>query len=488
MATLKTNELKTGVSYTVEWRTGGTRDGKWCTETFKVEADAKFFKLDVERHHHQYPPNYLRRFGYVDPQILAEEKARKAAEEARAAIVAPVYFKDRFETFLKTRSGIEERTVRDYMRQYDNHFAKPFGDLVVNVAAEVPEEHRFDGDKVKIWVNQKHRGLRDPDARNGRWLVEPRSPKTVRNLHALLSSYSAWLVEKGLLAVNPCTGTNLPDSDEGDADVEMVFLEVPEYKLLIDAAGADARDLIRFLVGTGLRYSEATGLKIKDLYLGAAEPYLMVRHAWKRQVDGSHCLGKPKSKASRRKVELLGNRPIIALLARLSAGRNDEEFVFISPTGVHWRHANFYNRCWTQAVYRAVRCERHRAADGIANMHDLKMRFAVPCGCPGTLGKRPRIHDLRHTCAAWLIERGVSLLAVQRQFGHESYVTTEKRYGHLTKGAKAAMGNAIDDVLSEEDGVDGMAAALAEQYRRQDRRSRRQRMFARRVGTLERRG
>ncbi|HYL89210.1 MAG TPA: site-specific integrase, partial [Burkholderiales bacterium] len=41
-----------------------------------------------------------------------------------------------------------------------------------------------------------------------------------------------------------------------------------------------------------------------------------------------------------------------------------------------------------------------------------------------------RVHDLRHTCASWLVQAGVPLLDVSRLLGHSSIEMTE-RYSHL---------------------------------------------------------
>jgi integrase len=42
---------------------------------------------------------------------------------------------------------------------------------------------------------------------------------------------------------------------------------------------------------------------------------------------------------------------------------------------------------------------------------------------------RLRIHDLRHTHAAWLLSDGVPVFVVQRRLGHSSSATTENVYG-----------------------------------------------------------
>ncbi len=41
-----------------------------------------------------------------------------------------------------------------------------------------------------------------------------------------------------------------------------------------------------------------------------------------------------------------------------------------------------------------------------------------------------RIHDLRHTCAAWLVSAGAPLSEVRDLLGHSSVTMTEK-YAHL---------------------------------------------------------
>lgn len=57
-----------------------------------------------------------------------------------------------------------------------------------------------------------------------------------------------------------------------------------------------------------------------------------------------------------------------------------------------------------------------------------------------------RIHDMRHTCASWMISGGASMLPVRRHLSHESISTTINLYSHLdTKDAEAAaaiIGNA----------------------------------------------
>jgi integrase len=50
-----------------------------------------------------------------------------------------------------------------------------------------------------------------------------------------------------------------------------------------------------------------------------------------------------------------------------------------------------------------------------------------------------RFHDLRHTCAAWLVQVGVPLTEVRDVLGHSTIKMTE-RYAHLApENVRAAL-------------------------------------------------
>ena len=60
---------------------------------------------------------------------------------------------------------------------------------------------------------------------------------------------------------------------------------------------------------------------------------------------------------------------------------------------------------------------------------------------------RPRIHDLRHTGASWMIQAGVPLPVIQQHLGHESIQTTVAVYGHLYRHSMEAASDAIAAAL-----------------------------------------
>jgi integrase len=84
-----------------------------------------------------------------------------------------------------------------------------------------------------------------------------------------------------------------------------------------------------------------------------------------------------------------------------------------------------------RARFRAEHCPAspwvfaHRSG---ARIQDLKRSFMSACGRAGI--EDFRIHDLRHTCAAWLVTGGVPLAEVRDVLGHSTVMMTE-RYAHL---------------------------------------------------------
>ncbi|MET9289404.1 tyrosine-type recombinase/integrase [Nocardia beijingensis] len=62
------------------------------------------------------------------------------------------------------------------------------------------------------------------------------------------------------------------------------------------------------------------------------------------------------------------------------------------------------------------------------------------------IGKRPRPHDLRHTCASWMIN-GAELTDVQGHLAHEKITTTVVVYGHLDRRSGKRASTAVSKAL-----------------------------------------
>ena len=176
---------------------------------------------------------------------------------------------------------------------------------------------------------------------------------------------------------------------------------------LSDAGGARAaagtryqpkwRPLFELLAATGLRISEAIGLRWSDLVLAGAAPHLRVRRAI---VKGATVA--PKSRHGARLIPLT---PELAATLRAHRPRNGVEDAFVFPG-------------------------RDR---GASDQGSLRRRVLIPAAeRAGLTGVG--FHTLRHTCASMLIESGLSPLRLQRWMGHHSPAFTLETYGHLIDG------------------------------------------------------
>jgi len=60
-----------------------------------------------------------------------------------------------------------------------------------------------------------------------------------------------------------------------------------------------------------------------------------------------------------------------------------------------------------------------------------------------------RMHDLRHTCAAFLSEAGRHMDEVKEHLGHSSIRVTSDHYGHLFPKARLAIAGSLDEAYLE---------------------------------------
>lgn len=273
-------------------------------------------------------------------------------------------------------TGKDEGTVRRYRTILRDHLEPRFGRIA---AAELT---RAD---VALWVKEAR-------LLNGK---EP-APKTLRNWHSLLSDALSSAVRDEQLVRNVAKGVSLPKR-EHLADDDMVFLTYSDAGALLAATPEQWRPLVLTLLLTGIRWGEATALTVSAL--SPATNSARIHTAWKQ----SGKTGGPKSRRSRRTVVVPPE--VFAALAPLTAGKAPGDLVFTATRGGRVRSGNFWNNVWSKVV------------DEVAPV----------------IGKRPRVHDLRHTFASWAIQKGHQLPVIQRQMGHESIQTTIDLYGHLAR-------------------------------------------------------
>lgn len=255
------------------------------------------------------------------------------------------------------------------------------------------------------------------------------SPKTIANIHGLLSASMTTAVRLGYRPDNHCVGVSLPKSQL--TRDEMTVLTRDEFALLISKVAPFYQPLVLTLVATGLRFGEATALTPSDVDVLARPATIRVTKAWKRDEDSRYYIGPPKTRRARRTISLPDE--LVDVLLPLLASKAPDELLFPNTVGQWLSSSRFWTSTWTPALDAAC---NPRKADG------------SPDPDAPRLTKRPRVHDLRHTHASWMLAAGTDLFVLQRRLGHESITTTTETYAHLMPDQQKAAADAAAKALS----------------------------------------
>lgn len=261
------------------------------------------------------------------------------------------------------------------------------------------------------------------------------SGKTIRNLHGFLSGALNEAVRQKLLPENPCAAMRMPTTSH--KSTEMTFLSGEEFADLYSRIDPHYQPLVLTLVGTGMRFGEATALMVTDVDLEHSS--LRVKQAWKMTGNSNKELGAPKSKRSIRTIPLAPE--VREGLAVLISGKSHNDFVFTNKQNQPINASTFREQTWLPAVQDFAGDE----VEIVSTKWNSKKRFVIKEGA----GKHPRIHDLRHNFVSWAIQANIPLPVIQRTLGHESITTTIDRYGHLARADFDALAASIGNFLPD---------------------------------------
>lgn len=375
MATIRERKRADGTTaYNVLWP-DVDGDGKQKSKTYTVESEARELLDFLNANGNSY-------------KAAAEVAVKKRSK-------APTV-RECIEWHIDLLGGeVEPGTVASYRGMVKTHFTDtPIGNTPIDVLTK---------EMVRRWFD-----------------THPRSPKTRKNIHALMSAALTRAVESGQhIKKNPAKGIRSPKSVKKSR--QNVYLTKPEAAALVEAMPDHYKLFMRVLLGTGLRFGEATALKPDDFQYLSGRLTLRVSEAWKRHGGPGIGIktGAPKTEKGNRTITLPKNLAA-DLQEHLKTVKRGSDLLFKHPaSGKRIQNGTFHYYVWGPTINKLVES--------------------------GALMRRPTIHDLRHTHASRLIEAGVDLPTIQERMGHENIQTTVNVYGHLAIDADAKAADLLDD-------------------------------------------
>ncbi|MEV7508248.1 site-specific integrase [Streptomyces sp. NPDC091201] len=284
--------------------------------------------------------------------------------------------------------------------------------------ARVVEPHTQRGDASCIrthitpyWSDWEVRAISRLDVQSWvrKLVVDKKGASAIRRAYNLMSSIMRAAVDENLISVTPCRRIDLPR----EAVKPPQWFTVEEAQAILDELEEPWQTMALLAFYTGLRWGELAGLHEHRIDWRRGRLFVV-------EVNTKSGIKEyPKSSRSRREVPIPEH--VLDALARHMRGRDRSGVVFTTVTkgrsGRLLDDGNWRTQTWWPAVKRA--------------------HYTEPDGTSRPVPHYPP-HSMRHTCASWLVQKGVSLYEVQHLLGHESYQTTQ-RYAHLAPDAHQAV-------------------------------------------------
>jgi integrase len=288
---------------------------------------------------------------------------------------------------------LRKRTVESYQLILNKHIKPHFGHINVT---------ELEDTDVELFI--------------GKQLKKGLSKETIKKHYRLLSLVADALVKKGYLQTNVVKLVKCPQPPKKTrSELKLMVLDHKEQKTLLDQAEFEWKNsnpdelfrrilfpLIYIGLGTGVRLSEALGLKWSDIVEKGGHQMLLIDRSTER--DGT--FGPLKSNASYRDIPLspelykmlMAHKAYLKELQLASKTWNDNDMIIPYLNGEVWKPT-------------------------VMSQHLRKLFDRA--------GVSGAFHTLRHTCITNWLHTVQSMKLVSTLAGHSAISITLDRYGHV---------------------------------------------------------
>lgn len=203
----------------------------------------------------------------------------------------------------------------------------------------------------------------------------------------------AW--RDGLITENPVPKVKLPKNSNVKAiRTEMLPFSENEIDLILKNAKGQFRWFLQFSIFTGIRPGEAVALDWSDICFDTKK--INVSKTTKRSGKGGYIVGKPKTPASNRSIDMLPQVEVALRAQFLETGLKNGK-VFLNRWGKPWHTPDFLN---------------------------LKFKLLLK-----NIGLAERnIYNTRHTFASQMLVKKIDIGWISKTMGHSNIQITLQKY------------------------------------------------------------
>ena len=253
------------------------------------------------------------------------------------------------------------------------------------------------------------------------------SPKTVRELHVLISSVLDEAMRDGMIVSNPAERARLPKIEKREAD----FLEPSEIAALLKAADDEppqSRMLIYLLAVSGGRRGEVLGLRWQNVNFMFGQIHIEQTVLYRKNL-GIY-IDSPKNQKSDRFLKLPPEMVVLLKEYKVYCDKFRQEIGTAFPDTITMPNGSGTEQDF-EPDFLFMQSKRLGYPMHPDTVNCILERVAAKAGL-----RHVHPHMLRHSAASTLIFSGLDVVSVAGYLGHTSPTTTEKIYSHALQEAQ----------------------------------------------------
>lgn len=336
---------------------------------------------------------------------MKQERDEVLANQSKIGTVSD-WMNEWLESYIKP--SVRIKTYERYCCSINNHIVPYIGSIGLD---------RLTAEDIQSMMNE----MLTKGSRNGTGL----SPRTVNTARRTLKSALDKALHLRKIDYNPVDATKASKTEKA----EIHILSRPQAKKLLEIAKSydqTAYMAILLALSTGMRIGEIFGLLWENVDFNAK--ILYVKQSLVSTNHGYRLEPSPKTKAGYRQIEL--PRRCIESLKAHKVWRDEQKSIWFNQYQDNGLVISKDN-----GGYKAPSRFTYSTFKKLLEMADIDTTV--------------RFHDLRHTHATWLLEKGVHPKVVAERLGHSSIRITLDTYSHVIKGMQKIAVSKLDEMEDE---------------------------------------